>query len=202
MSGVVTDVVSGAPVTGAAVAVQGKTATTGSDGRYSITGLTAGQVTLTAQHQGHVNFSQNVTISGATTTNIPMTPSNAAKLAGTWQDAASGTLISVSIDTVAQTVVVVIDYKGSKDPPPETFSGSYSTTTGANLTRTSPVFGTVALTVTPAGQITGSITNVPDADIRRIDFTGTATATRVTVTTTTKLTGGGADIVETLTLTR
>ena len=117
ISGVVTDVISGAPVPGTAVAIQGKTVTTGSEGRYSITDLTAGPATLTGQHQGHITFSQNVTLSGATSTNIAMTPSNLAKAAGAWRDPASGTPITITVDTVGQTVELVIDYKGSKDPP-------------------------------------------------------------------------------------
>ena len=131
-----------------------------------------------------------------------MTASNAARAAGTWLDAASGTTLVVTVDTITQTAVMVIDYKGNRDPLPETFSGPYSLTTGLTLTRTSPVAGTVSLAITPAGQITGSITNVPDPDIRRVDITGTATPTRVSITSTESLTGGGAPVVETVTLTK
>src|SRR5438552_12685706 len=82
LAGIVTDVVSGSPVSGVTVAAEAKTATTGADGKYSLSGLTNGAATVTAQHQGHVNFSQAVTISGTTSQNIALTPSNAAKMAG------------------------------------------------------------------------------------------------------------------------
>jgi len=186
VSGVVTDVVAGSPISGVSVGIQGKTATTGSDGRYSITGLTAGTTALTAQHQGHVNFTQNVTIASTTlTSDIRLTPSNAAKMngswTGTWRNATfattGGITMSVTTDTVAQTMQVVLDVNGNvfglSDPPAETFSGSYSPTTGATLTRTSTVFGSVTITVTPTGQISGSVTNVPVSGISRMDFTGT-----------------------------
>ena len=203
ISGLVSDVISGAPVPGASVAIQEKTATTGSDGRYSIAGLTAALAALTVQRQGYTNFSQNVTISGTTTTNVPLTPSNAARAAGTWRDAASGTTIVVTADTIAQTVTVVVDYKGpGRDPRPETFTVPYSTTAGVNAAFTSPVAGTVALTVSPTGQVAGSVTNIPDPDYRRFDFAARATTSSITITNTISYSGGGLPDVEQFTLTK
>jgi Carboxypeptidase regulatory-like domain len=211
LAGTVTDVVSAAAVSGATVAVQGKTATTGADGKYSITGLSDGQATVTTQHQGHINFTQTVTLSGATTTNVGLTPSNAAKEAGTWAGTwrntsfgTTGTIaMVVTVDTVAQTMQIVLDVNGNvfggADPPAETFNGPY-TTTGATLTRPSSVFGNVTVTVTPTGQITGSATNVPVSTISRLDFTGTATATTITINYTVTFVGGGTAVgVATLT---
>ena len=213
LAGTVTDAVSGAAVSGVAVAAQGQSATTGSDGKYSLTGLTAGAASLTAQHQGHVNFSQSVTLaSGTNTSNVALTPSNAAKMAGNWTGSwrnttfgSTGTItMSVTTDTVQQTMQIRLDVNGNvfggSDPPAETFNGPY-TTTGATLTRTSTVYGDVTVTVTPTGQITGSAVNVPVGTISRLDFTGTATATTITINYTVTFVGG-AKAIGTATLTK
>src|SRR4029077_6406548 len=84
VAGIVTDAVSGSPIPAVTVAIQGKNGTTGADGRYSITGLNDGQATVTAQHQGHSNFTQSVTLAGATAVNITMTPAIEAAAAGSW----------------------------------------------------------------------------------------------------------------------
>ena len=213
LAGTVTDVVSGAPVSGVAVAAQGQSATTGSDGRYSLTSLTAGAASLTAQHQGHVNFSQSLTLaSGTNTSNVALTPSNAAKMAGNWTGSwrnttfgSTGTItMSVTTDTVQQTMQIRLDVNGNvfggSDPPAETFNGPY-TTTGATLTRTSAVYGNVTVTVTPTGQISGNATSVPVGTISRLDFTGTATTTTITINYTVTFVGGGT-AVGTATLTK
>jgi hypothetical protein len=139
LAGTVTDVVSGVTISGVVLTIQGMSATTGSDGRYSITGLTAGQASLTAKHQGHVNFSQNVTLSGTTTVNVPLTPSNAAKAAGNWtgnwRDTTFGTTgtmtMNFSVDTIAQTIQGTLNVNGNVlgigPPPPITISGPYVT---------------------------------------------------------------------------
>jgi hypothetical protein len=203
LTGTVTDAVSNAPVSGAKVAVQGQSATTGADGKYTITGLTNGATTVTSQHQGHLNFSQSVTLSGATTTNIAMTPSNVAKGAGNWSGtwrntafASTGTItMVVSADTVAQTVTVVLDVNGNvfggADPPSETLNGTYSPTTGGSFSGRSAVFGNVTMTVSPSGQISGSATQVPPSFVSRLDFTGTATTSQINISYTVTFTAGG-----------
>ena len=138
--------------------MQGKSATTGSDGRYTISALTDGPAPLTAQHQGHKNFTQAVTLSGATTTNVTMTPSAEAGFAGNWAGqwrnntfGSSGTITAVvTVDTIAQTFRSTTDVNGfvfgQGDPPAETFSGPY-TASGASLTGTSAFFGIVSVNI-------------------------------------------------------
>jgi hypothetical protein len=199
LSGRATDVVSGAAIAGVMVAIQGKTATTGSDGRYSIAGLMAGQAPLTGQHQGHKNFTQNVTISGATVTDIPMTPSNTAKAAGAWRGNVAGaadsnaSTMTVSVDTIAKAVQIVVDFRGSREPGPATLIGPYGSATARSITMKSAVLGDVALQWTPTGQVSGSCTNSPDPDIKRVDFTGTVTPTSITVNYTTSWADGTFD---------
>lgn len=196
LSGIVTDVVSNAPIRGVAVAVEDKTATTGSDGRYSLTGLTAGQATLTAKHQGHDNFSQNVTLAGAANVNIPMTPAMAVRVNGTWRattPAATAFTLTNTVDTVAQTVQITLEVRGKRD----TFTGPYalSASTATTHTRTSAAFGNISVTVppNPDGPITGTVTNHPDPDILRIDFSATATATAIPVNLTVRWADGDVD---------
>ena len=192
LGGTVTDNVSGAIISGAKVTVQGKSATTGTDGKYSIGGLTDGQASVTTQHQGHINNTKDVTLSSATSLNIAMTPSAAAKLTGNWSGtwknntfSTQGTeTMAIAVDTVAQTMNITLDVNGSvfggSDPAPETLSTTYALT-GATFTKTSPVFGNISLSITPAGTLTGSATNVPGGSITRVDFTGTVTPTLITV---------------------
>ena len=192
LAGIVTDSVSGAPISGAKVTVQGKSATTGNDGKYSIANLTDGQASVTTQHQGHINSTKDVSLSNATTLDVAMTPSMAAKLAGNWAGtwknntfSTQGTeTLAVTVDTVAQTMNVTLDLNGGvfagSDPAPETLSTTY-TLTGATFTKTSPVFGNISLTITPAGTLTGNATSVPGGTISRVDFTGTITPTLITV---------------------
>jgi len=202
VSGTVTDASSAAPIASAAVAVQGKSTTTGTDGRYTIADLTAGSAQLTAQHQGHQNFSQAVTLAGAMTVNVAMTPDPAAAYAGNWTGqwvnttfgTTGGATMVVSVDTIAQTFEATVDLNGLvfgvADPPPQTFGGPY-TDSGANVTVTSPTLGDVTLSIDAAGAITGNAINVPGGFIARVDFTGTATASTIIVNYTITFTGGG-----------
>jgi hypothetical protein len=192
LAGVVTDSVTAATIAGATVVVQGKTTTTGNDGKYSITGLTDGPAAVTTQHQGHINVSKDITLSSATTLDVAMTPSTAAKLAGnwtgTWKNATFSTqgteTMTIAVDTVAQTMNITLDVNGSvfggADPAPETLTTTY-TLTGATFSKSSPVFGNLTLTISPAGTLSGAATSVPTAGISRVDFTGTITPTLITV---------------------
>ncbi len=206
-----TDVVSGAAIASVAVAIQGKSATTGADGQYSISDLTDGEATLTAQHQGHRNFTQAVTLAGATAGDVSMTPAEEAGSAGTWAGqwnnttfGSSGSItMTLAADTVAQTMTMTFDLNGSvfgaSDPPAETATGAY-TTSGGTVMQTSSVLGEVTFNITSTGQITGSGTNVPSATVSRIDFTGTATVSTITLSyTVTFIAGGTATGTATLT---
>jgi iron complex outermembrane receptor protein len=62
----------GAVVGGAQVTVSSKTATTGSDGRYSVSGLTNGPATLTVEATGFKKVAKPVQITGATTENVTL----------------------------------------------------------------------------------------------------------------------------------
>lgn len=195
VTGTVTDVVSGAAIQGVTVAIQEKTATTGTDGRYSITGLTAGQATLTAKHQGHDNFSQAVSLAGATTVNVSMTPAMALRVNGTWRattPSATAFTLTNAVDTVAQTVQITLEVRGKR----ETFTAPYSLTasTPTTHTRTSANFGNISVTVppNPEGPITGTVTN-PEPDILRIDMSVTGTTTTIAVNLTVRWTDGDVD---------
>lgn len=78
VAGTVTDSSTGAPVAGATVSVAGKSATTGSDGKYSITGVTGGTYTLTVTATGYQSWSSSVTVvNGSTVTlNAALTPTS------------------------------------------------------------------------------------------------------------------------------
>lgn len=204
VTGTVKDAVSNAPIASVAVAVQGKSATTAPDGTYNISGVTAGSASLTAQHQGHDNFTQAVTIaaSGATTVNVSMTPSSAAALAGKWSGTwknntfgSTGTITgTVTVDSVAQTVTTNIDVNGSVfgagDPPAENFSGTYNPSTGATFSGTSSFFGATTFTISSTGQVTGNMTKVPASNISRVDYTGTISGTTLSGTYTVTFTSG------------
>jgi hypothetical protein len=214
LSGTVTDAASGAAVSGAAVAISGKSATTGADGKYSIAGLSPGSATLTVQHQGHDNFSQSVTLSGtATTVDVKLTPAHVALASGNWNGTwrnttfgSTGTVTAVvSGDTVAQTARITLDVNGNVfgagDPAAETFNGTYTPGQGATITQTSARFGNVSLTFTAGGTFTGTCTNVPVAGISRFDFTGSMTTSTANLTYTVTFTSG-ATAVGTATLTK
>ena len=214
LAGLVTDASSGAPIAGVAVSVQGQNATTGADGRYSISSLTAGSASATAQHQGHRNFTQTVTLSGATTLNIAMTPAIAAGFVGNWSGqwadstfATSGsTTMTLSVDTIAQTGQLSIDLNGgvygAGNPPAESVSGSYTTTGGGTFTKTSTFYGNISFTISPTGQISGSAVSPPvNTSISRTDFAGTITSSSMNLSYTVRFTSGST-AVGTVTLTK
>ncbi|HXI12190.1 MAG TPA: carboxypeptidase regulatory-like domain-containing protein [Thermoanaerobaculia bacterium] len=62
LSGIVTDAVTGAPVSGAVVTLQGKSATTSADGRYSLSSLSSGTETLVVERFGFVIVSRVIAL--------------------------------------------------------------------------------------------------------------------------------------------
>ena len=70
ISGTVTDNSSGQPLVGVNVVVEGTSmgAATGSDGSYSVSGVSDGSYTVTATYIGYSDQSQQVTVSGSSTT--------------------------------------------------------------------------------------------------------------------------------------
>ncbi len=213
ISGTVTETTSGTPLSSATVTVGASSATTGADGKYSLAGLAPGQAQLTAKQQGHDTYTQTLTVTAGTmTVNVAMTQAFVAVLsgnwAGGWRNNTFGTSGSATMtlgsDTIGQTFQATLDLNGSVfglgDPPPQTFNGTYTPASGATINVTSPVFGTLAATVSPAGQISGSLTGVPGGSISRVDLTGTATPTVITINYTITFAGGGGTATGVLTL--
>jgi hypothetical protein len=126
---------------------------------------------------------------------------------GTWNNQTFGSSGSASlVDTVntsAQTFQATLtlggNVFGAGTPAPQNFSGSYATNP---FSQASPLFGNVTITFTSPGAFTGSATNVPNPNIARIDFTGTATSQTIQVgyTITFTASGGGGTAVGTMTL--
>jgi hypothetical protein len=126
---------------------------------------------------------------------------------GTWNNQTFGSSGSASlVDTVntsAQTFQATLtlggNVFGAGTPAPQNFSGSYATNP---FTQFSPLFGNVTINFTSPGSFTGSATNVPNPNIARIDFTGTATTQQILVNYTITFTtsGGGGTAVGTMTL--
>jgi hypothetical protein len=94
---------------------------------------------------------------------------------------------------------IMFDSKGRR----ETFSGTYGGTTGTTISRTSAAFGTITVSVPndPNGQITGTVTNSPDPDIRRVEFAMTRSSAAITIVHTHFWSHGDVE-TETLTLTK
>lgn len=200
-------------ISGATVGVQGQTATTGADGRFTIgAGLTAGSTALSVSHQGHQNVSQTVTLAGATTQDVTLSAAPVAAFIGNWSgnwvNSTFGSTGDVTMvfgaNTVAQTVSVTVDLNGTVfgaiNPPAFTITGPY-VPNAVNTVTGSAFGGTFTATFTPPGQISGSVTGIPVAGISRVDFTGTVTGTTVTLNYTVTFSGGGTAI-GTLTLTK
>jgi len=137
---------------------------------------------------------------------------DATAYAGTWlgewhnttfgsSGAASAT---ITVDTSTMTFTLVSDLDGfvfgASDPPPETYTGPYDEN-GVSLTANSETFGTTHMTVTPDGQVSGSSTDVPNASIDSVQYSGTITPTTYSVSYTVVFSGGGgtADGVVTMT---
>src|SRR5262245_25323436 len=73
-----------AALSGATVTVQNKNATTAANGSYTVGDLTSGSAEVRVTHQGHVNVTQNVALSGATTFSPLMTVEPRMIYAGNW----------------------------------------------------------------------------------------------------------------------
>jgi hypothetical protein len=117
----------------------------------------------------------------------------AAALAGTWNGTWNNTTFStlgsakavIAVNTSNHTFTATVTLGGSvfggSAPPAQAFSGSYSTSTGLSYSGHSSLFGDIMFTITPAGAINGSATNVPSANVSSMTLTGTATSTTITV---------------------
>jgi hypothetical protein len=152
------------------------------------------------------------TVTPATSATPTRTPTSSASAyagtwTGTWNNTTFGSSGSASlVDTVntsAQTFQATLtlggNVFGAGTPAPQNFSGSYASGTFSQF---SPLFGNVTINFTSPGAFTGSATNVPNPNIARVDFTGTATTQTILVNYTITFTsaGGGGTAVGTMTL--
>ena len=147
----------------------------------------------------------------ATPAPSPTPTSPAAAYAGTWTGTWNNTTFSTSgpatlVDTVntanqtfAATLTLGGNVFGTTAPAPQNFSGSYATGT---FSQAGTAFGDVTIIFTGPGAFTGFGVNVPNPNIARIDFTGTATTTRISInyTITFSASAGGGTAVGTMVL--
>jgi hypothetical protein len=98
------------------------------------------------------------------------------------------------VDEAARTFQVVLTLGGSVfgvgAPGPQTLRGSYDAS-GRTIAMRSELFGNLSVTVSPAGAIRGTAAGLPNADIARVEFTGTVTAQAIRVDYTVHFGGGG-----------
>ena len=136
----------------------------------------------------------------------------APQLAGNWTGNWSNTTflttgpaaLTISINAAAKTYSATLTLGGNvfggNAPGPQTLTGSYSSATGVSYSGHSDLFGDLTFTISPAGAISGSATNVPGANVSSLTFTGTATPTTIHISYSLTLkTGGTATGVVTLT---
>lgn len=146
-----------------------------------------------------------------TLTPAPSPTSVASAYAGTWDgtwnnttfgSSGSAHLVS-SVNTAAQTFAATLtlggNVFGAGTPAPQNFSGSYAS---GSFTQTGTIFGDVTINFPSPGNFTGFGVNVPNPDIARIDFNGTASpsAIHLNYTITFSASRGGGTAVGTMTL--
>ncbi|HVT01831.1 MAG TPA: carboxypeptidase regulatory-like domain-containing protein [Thermoanaerobaculia bacterium] len=110
LSGQVTS--SGTAVSGATVSAQGKTATTGTDGNYSITGLNAGTTSVSVSKSGFSTVTQSVVLTdGANTLNVTLSGSGSGttSLSGTITTSTGGALPGATITVQSKTATSAND---------------------------------------------------------------------------------------------
>jgi len=92
---------------------------------------------------------------------------------------------------------------GVSNPPAETFNGTFNDN-GFTFSGTSAVFGTFMVTLAKDGTASGSATNLPNTNISRVDFNGTATPTAIHLNYTVKFSaaGGGGTAIGTVDMTK
>ena len=207
VTGTVREQGSNAPIAGATVTIQSKSAMTSASGQYAVTDLTAGaNVELRVTHQGHTNVTQSVTIDGEETVNVtmsvPAVRGYVGTYNGTWRNTNSNNTgnanMTVAVDTIAQSLTIGVTLTGTvfgiPNPPTQTGTTQYSTT--GNTTISLPLgFGTLNATIAPGGAISGSgVSALPGFFVSRVDFTGNATPTSVVVNGTITFTDGTTNL--------
>ena len=117
---------------------------------------------------------------------------------GQWQNTTQGgqgaATMVIAANESLKTFTINFDLDGEVmpgfDPPPVVGAGNYDDD-GATLTNNGTAMGDLDMTVAKSGAFTGSFTNVPHADVTRIDFQGTASQTQIIVTFQVELAAGG-----------
>ena len=141
-----------------------------------------------------------------------LTPTSvAAGYAGTWDGTWNNTTFGSSgsahlvstVNTAAQTFTATLtlggNVFGTTAPPPQNFSGSYAT---GSFSQAGTAFGDITINFPSPGNFTGFGVNVPNPNIARIDFNGTATTSSIHMnyTITFSASAGGGTAVGTMTL--
>jgi hypothetical protein len=117
---------------------------------------------------------------------------------GAWVNASFATSgaasLSVAVNTSAQTFQFTLalggNVFGAGTPQPQTLSGTY-TGAGATITGHSALLGDVTVSIGSNGAVSGQAINVPNAQIGRIDFAGTANPQAISLTYVIQFTTGG-----------
>ena len=138
----------------------------------------------------------------ATRTPTPTGTPGPAAFAGNWTGAwvnntfstTGPASLSVAVNTSAQTFQFTLalggNVFGAGTPQPQTLSGTY-TGSGATLTGHSALLGDVTMSIGSNGALSGQAVNVPNPQISRIDFAGTANPQTITLTYVIQFNTGG-----------
>lgn len=118
---------------------------------------------------------------------------------GTWTNntfATSGSVtLAISVNSSARTYSITAtlggNVFGSSPPPPQTFSGTYSASTGISYSAHSDALGDFGFTISQAGAISGSATNIASPNVSSLTFSGTATPTTMSINYSLTLKAGG-----------
>ncbi|HEY2031041.1 MAG TPA: carboxypeptidase regulatory-like domain-containing protein [Myxococcales bacterium] len=171
ISGTVTNVGSGAAISGATVTWTGGSTTSDASGNYALTGLPAGTVTITANATGYLARSYDVTVTSGGNTTQPVQLSTSGKLVGnvTGNGAAlANATVEATGGQIATDATDTTDSTGHYDEgwlaigtysvtcsapgfPPQTIAGATVTTGGTT---------TVNCALSTTGSVTGKVTNV------------------------------------------
>ncbi|MGH9443238.1 MAG: hypothetical protein ACRD16_13295, partial [Thermoanaerobaculia bacterium] len=126
----------------------------------------------------------------------------ASQLAGNWTGnwtnntfQTTGTVtLAITVNSSARTYSATVTLGGSvfggSPPGPVTVAGNYSSSTGLSYSGHDALFGDLTFTISPAGAINGSATNIPGGNVSSLTFSGTATATTISITYTLTLNAG------------
>lgn len=181
------------------------------DVEYTITVRDTETGTVETYHNAPANISGRADTSAFDSPGGTVDPADlAGDWSGTWDNASFDTqgpaTMTVSVDTAAHTFSVLLTFGGNvfggSPPPPQTFNGSYTPGGSGTFTQDSPFFGHVTLTIGADGSVTGSMTNLSDPGISRVDFTGAISSTQVNIDYTISFSAGGGSAVGTVSMTK